>query len=94
MEAFLDSPVRTEDPSAANMFYVPSFTYSYSDNGGIGNDHLAAVIHHIKHSYSWWNRTGGRDHFFVSRGGLGGATAVAACVLAAAHHLLVHTLAA
>ncbi|KAL4427764.1 hypothetical protein ABPG75_001853 [Micractinium tetrahymenae] len=64
MEQFLDSAVCTEDPSAASMFYIPAFTYSYSDNGGIGNDHLAAVIHHIKHSYPYWNRTGGRDHFF------------------------------
>ncbi|KAL4449411.1 hypothetical protein ABPG77_007055 [Micractinium sp. CCAP 211/92] len=64
MDRFLDSPVRTEDPSAAHLFFVPSFTYSYSDNGGIANDHLAAVIHHIKHAHPWWNRTGGRDHFF------------------------------
>jgi hypothetical protein len=30
MEQFLLSPVRTEDPSEANLFYIPSFTYAYS----------------------------------------------------------------
>ncbi len=30
MAKLLVSAVRTEDPSEANLFYVPSFTYSYS----------------------------------------------------------------
>ena len=30
MDQLLLSPVRTEDPSEANLFYIPSFTYSYS----------------------------------------------------------------
>lgn len=66
LEQFLDSPVRTENPWEASLFYLPTFTYSYSDNGGVGTYHLANVIHHVKHTYPFWNRTGGRDHFFVS----------------------------
>ena len=30
MEEFLESPVRTEDPSEASLFYIPAFLYSYS----------------------------------------------------------------
>lgn len=32
--------------------------------GSFANRHLAAVIHHVKHAYPYWNRTQGRDHFF------------------------------
>ncbi|KAL4449410.1 hypothetical protein ABPG77_007054 [Micractinium sp. CCAP 211/92] len=64
MDRFLDSPVRTEDPSAAHMFFIPAMNYAYSGNLGLANEHLSAVIDHIKHAYPYWNRTGGRDHFF------------------------------
>ena len=30
LEQFLLSPVRTEDPSEANLFYIPAFNYFYS----------------------------------------------------------------
>lgn len=30
MDRFLDSPVRTEDPSAAHMFFIPAMNYAYS----------------------------------------------------------------
>lgn len=30
MAKLLVSSVRTEDPSEADLFYIPSFTYSYS----------------------------------------------------------------
>lgn len=30
LRQFLASSVRTEDPSAANLFYIPDFTYGYT----------------------------------------------------------------
>ncbi|PSC74977.1 exostosin-like glycosyltransferase [Micractinium conductrix] len=63
MEQFLLSSVRTEDPSEANLFYIPSFTYSYSTNVGTAEEHIHLLLDHIKHTYPYWNRTGGRDHF-------------------------------
>lgn len=38
IEEFLDSPVRTEDPSEANLFFIPMFLYSYSSNTGVGSE--------------------------------------------------------
>ncbi|KAL4434418.1 hypothetical protein ABPG75_000859 [Micractinium tetrahymenae] len=64
LDQFLNSSFRTEDPSAANLFYIPMFAYSYSSNTGQASNHLNAVIHHVKHAYPWWNRTDGLDHFF------------------------------
>ena len=49
MEQFLLSAVRTEDPSEANLFYIPSFTYSYSGNVGAGMEHLHMLLDHIVH---------------------------------------------
>lgn len=49
------------DPGAPSAAYnhLPPF----AGNVGIATEHLAAIIDHIKHSYPYWNRTGGRDHF-------------------------------
>ena len=49
MEQFLLSAVRTEDPSEANLFYIPSFTYSYSGNVGAGMEHMHMLLDHIIH---------------------------------------------
>ncbi|PSC75169.1 exostosin-like glycosyltransferase [Micractinium conductrix] len=64
LEQFLLSSVRTEDPAEANLFYIPSMTFSHSSNVGTGEEHMRLVIDHIRHEYPYWNRTGGRDHFF------------------------------
>ncbi|PSC75115.1 exostosin-like glycosyltransferase [Micractinium conductrix] len=64
MEQFLLSPVRTEDPSEANLFFVPAFTYHYSGNVGTAEEHIHLLLDHLKHTYPYWNRTGGRDHFY------------------------------
>lgn len=42
MEQLLVSPVRTEDPSAANLFFIPAFTYTYS--GGCGPQESRAAL--------------------------------------------------
>lgn len=31
-----------------------------------GNEHLNVLLNHIRTAYPYWNRTQGRDHFFVS----------------------------
>jgi len=37
LEQFLVSPVRTEDPSEANLFFIPAFTFSYSGGRRVGS---------------------------------------------------------
>ncbi|PSC75138.1 exostosin-like glycosyltransferase [Micractinium conductrix] len=71
-EQFLTSAVRTEDPSEANLFYIPEFIYSYTGNGNPGNEHMHLLIDHIKHKYPYWNRTNGLDHFFWETNDRGG----------------------
>lgn len=104
-EQFLTSPVRTEDPSEAHFFYVPTPMFAYTYTMGHGREalllagglpccwaecgraqnaampaawlstrplsaveHLHNLLDHLKHTYPYWNRTGGRDHFYVSEG--------------------------
>lgn len=71
MAKLLVSAVRTEDPSEANLFYIPSFTYSYSSNTGAGLEHVELLLDHIKTTWPYWNRTGGRDHFIWASGDRG-----------------------
>lgn len=35
-------------------------------------EHLNHVLEHVRQAHPFFNRTGGRDHFFVSRGGRAG----------------------
>lgn len=64
LRQFLTSPVRTEDPSAANLFFIPDFVYGYSGNTGAGNEHFHLLIDYVKHQHPYWNATNGTDHFF------------------------------
>jgi len=59
-----DSEVRTENPHEANMFFIPMLAYFYSGNVLPYDAHVAKVIHYIKTTHPWWNRTNGGDHFF------------------------------
>ncbi|EFN59690.1 hypothetical protein CHLNCDRAFT_133230 [Chlorella variabilis] len=63
MEEFLESPVRTEDPSEASLFYIPAFLYSYSGNMAGGDEHTQLLLDHIRATWPYWDRHGGRDHF-------------------------------
>lgn len=118
LEQFLLSPVRTEDPSEANLFYIPMLLYGYSGTPGgpsrapqvdslcgqrrclacvpwapaaqgwrhaytipgtltpspagcsagnmmPGQAHIDLVLDQIAHKWPYWNRTRGRDHFYV-----------------------------
>ncbi|KAI3430530.1 hypothetical protein D9Q98_005123 [Chlorella vulgaris] len=63
IEHLLMSNVRTEDPAEANLFFVPALSWAYAGNQ-LNSRHLDLVIDHINSSYPFWNRTGGKDHFF------------------------------
>lgn len=63
MARLLVSSVRTEDPSEADLFYIPSFTFSYSGKTASGIEHTELLLDHIKTAWPYWNRTGGKDHF-------------------------------
>ncbi|MEW5298057.1 MAG: hypothetical protein WDW36_001219 [Sanguina aurantia] len=62
-----DDVVRTEDPSEANLFYVPAQVYAYSSNVGSMIPHVQNVIRYINTTYPYWNKHQGRDHvMFIS----------------------------
>ncbi|KAL4427657.1 hypothetical protein ABPG75_001746 [Micractinium tetrahymenae] len=49
LDQVLESPVRTENPNEAQMFFLPVFNMAYSGWGSFANRHLAAVIDHLTH---------------------------------------------
>jgi hypothetical protein len=55
-------PLCTTDPT-----HHPSRTSLHAGNLGPGNEHLELLLDHIKTKWPYWNRTQGKDHFFVSR---------------------------
>ncbi|KAL4854627.1 glycosyltransferase like protein [Chlorella vulgaris] len=61
IEQFLVSPVRTEDPSQASLFFVPALSWSYGGND-LNSAHLDLVADHLASHYPHWNRSQGRDH--------------------------------
>jgi hypothetical protein len=65
-----DGGVRTLDPEAADLFYVPTFAY-YGAQGNTGSARapLDLAIHYIRTGpYArWWERRGGRDHVRPAR---------------------------
>jgi len=72
IKSFLkDWAVRTENPHEANLFFVPALLYFYVGNVRDPIPHLTRVIQHISWNFPFWNRTGGRDHFFWMSGDKG-----------------------
>ena len=63
----------------SNLAYVDIRSPPIAANVGTAEEHIHLLLDHIKHTYPYWNRTGGRDHFLVSApaphglGGLGSA---------------------
>ncbi|KAL4421569.1 hypothetical protein ABPG75_010860 [Micractinium tetrahymenae] len=72
LRQFLVSSVRTEDPSAANLFFLGDFVYGYTGNTAPGNEHFHLLIDHVKHRHPYWNATNGTDHFLWSTTDRGG----------------------
>ena len=64
------STYRTLDPDEADWFYTPVYTNCELTDTGlplIDNmpDSMTNAIHYIASHWPYWNRTDGRDHFFV-----------------------------
>ncbi|KAH9300792.1 hypothetical protein KI387_012375, partial [Taxus chinensis] len=64
----------TEDPAKARMFFLPysvkqmvNYLYDpYSRSMKPIKRHISSYVRNIGVAHPYWNRTGGRDHFFVS----------------------------
>jgi hypothetical protein len=65
ISAFMgDWSSRTENPWEANLFYVPALSYAHSGSRGNVTVHLRRVMAWVAEAHPFFNRTGGRDHFF------------------------------
>ncbi|KXZ42907.1 hypothetical protein GPECTOR_112g277 [Gonium pectorale] len=72
MQYFLnDTVVRTENPYEANLFYVPLLLYFYVGNVKDPVPHATRVLDYIRTNWPFYNRTGGRDHFYFMTGDRG-----------------------
>ena len=65
--------MRTLDPNAADLFFVPTFTYlGQAGNGGCPEADVAAAVHHLQRTMPYfWQRHGGADHVFFATGDMG-----------------------
>ncbi|KAG2494879.1 hypothetical protein HYH03_007118 [Edaphochlamys debaryana] len=71
MHFLRDNATRTENPYEANLFYVPMLLYFYIGNVRDPAPQAKWVIKHIQENYPFWNRSGGRDHFYFMTGDRG-----------------------
>ncbi|KAK1409853.1 hypothetical protein QVD17_36382 [Tagetes erecta] len=60
----------TQDPSKADLFFLPFSIASMRHDKRIGvggiKTFIKDYIFNISHKYPFWNRTGGADHFYVA----------------------------
>ncbi|KAL8132188.1 putative glycosyltransferase At5g03795 isoform X1 [Apium graveolens] len=60
----------TEDPLKADLFFLPFSIARLRHDPRVGingiQDFIRDYIFNISHSYPFWNRTGGADHFYVA----------------------------
>ncbi|OMO62601.1 Exostosin-like protein [Corchorus olitorius] len=60
----------TKDPNEADLFYMPFSIVEMRHDPRIGpegiQDFIRDYIFNISHTYPYWNRTGGADHFYVA----------------------------
>jgi len=65
---------RTQDPSEANLFFVPIYSTCYRRQKSVMDSNfkeelvihfVMEVIEFIRNSFPFWNRTNGKDHIFV-----------------------------
>ncbi|GLC68059.1 hypothetical protein PLESTF_000640400 [Pleodorina starrii] len=66
-----DTVVRTENPYEANLFYVPMLLYFYIGNVRDPVPQATRTLNYVKTHWPFYNRTGGRDHFFFMTGDRG-----------------------
>eukprot|EP00798_Chlamydomonas_sp_ICE-L_P021835 gene21835-28865_t len=70
-----DEEVRTPDPWKAQMFLIPVYAIFYGGNVAWhpgAAQHVWTIISYIKHTWPFWNRSKGRDHFFWVTNDIGG----------------------
>lgn len=69
-KSLFNSHFVTNDPSKADLFYLPFSIASLRHDKRVGAggipDFIKNYIHNISRSYPFWNRTGGADHFYVA----------------------------
>ncbi|KAI3443368.1 hypothetical protein Pfo_000033 [Paulownia fortunei] len=69
-KALFKSHFLTNDPSEADLFYLPFSIASLRHDKRVGvggiQDFIRNYILNISRSYPFWNRTGGADHFYVA----------------------------
>ncbi|KAL8039921.1 hypothetical protein ABFX02_10G067800 [Erythranthe guttata] len=68
--ALFESHFLTNDPSEADLFYLPFSIASLRHDKRVGvggiKDFVANYVDEISRSYPFWNRSGGADHFYVA----------------------------
>ncbi|KAK6131641.1 hypothetical protein DH2020_034655 [Rehmannia glutinosa] len=69
-KALFKSHFLTNDPSEADLFYLPFSIASLRHDKRVGvngiQDFIRNYIFNISRNYPFWNRTGGADHFYVA----------------------------
>lgn len=69
-QVLMNSHFITEDPSLANLFFLPFSIARLRHDPRIGTngikDFVADYIFNISHKYTFWNNSGGADHFYVA----------------------------
>ncbi|PIN19224.1 Acetylglucosaminyltransferase EXT1/exostosin 1 [Handroanthus impetiginosus] len=69
-KSLFESHFITNDPSEAELFYLPFSIASLRHDKRVGvggiQEFIREYILNISQSYPFWNRTGGADHFYVA----------------------------
>ncbi|XP_057781189.1 probable glycosyltransferase At5g03795 isoform X2 [Salvia miltiorrhiza] len=69
-KALLSSHFITEDPSEADLFFLPFSIARLRHDPRVGingiQDFIRDYVFNISHEYSYWNHSGGADHFYVA----------------------------
>ena len=75
----LKSPLRTLDPEAAHLFYVPIYVgchlHHIGTNFNKASTKILQGVKWIQNKYPYWKRTQGRDHIFTFTHDIGGCVA-------------------
>ncbi|KAJ7513358.1 hypothetical protein O6H91_24G002400 [Diphasiastrum complanatum] len=68
-KALMSSHFVTQDPSEADLFYLPFSIAGLRNDRRVGvggiQDFVKNYVHKISHNHPYWNRTNGADHFYV-----------------------------
>ncbi|GIL78577.1 hypothetical protein Vretimale_6191 [Volvox reticuliferus] len=67
----LDNDVRTENPLEANLFFVPTNSYSYSSNTNPPSNQIESALKFVATNYPYFNASGGADHIVFTTGDKG-----------------------